>query len=103
MAIPVLNHFSDIYFSGKTTSVTVNDKAVRVGVDCGNCKGKWDWSSLYTAGGTGNKIASSGVSVCHFFSTILLALSRNKSSKFWDVDLGPFFLSSIRIFKRYRK
>jgi len=66
MAIPVLNHFSDIHFSGNTTSVTVNDKAVRLGVDCGNCKGEWNWSSLSAAGGTGDKIVLSGVSVCHF-------------------------------------
>jgi len=65
MAIPVSNYFSDIHFIGNTTSVTVNDTAVRLGVDCGNCKGGWDLSSLSTAGGTGNKIVSSGVPVCH--------------------------------------
>lgn len=54
---------SGINFTGATTSVSVASTAVRVGVDCGNCSGTWDWSSLVASGGTGNDLVLDGATV----------------------------------------
>ncbi|THH19332.1 hypothetical protein EW146_g1805 [Bondarzewia mesenterica] len=49
---------SNINFSGSTTSITVNNDAQRVAVNCGSgaCTGTWDWSSLQISGGSSGPI-----------------------------------------------
>lgn len=55
--------FSDINFTGATTSITVDSSAVRIGVDCGKCSGTWNWASLVATGGTGDDLVLGGATV----------------------------------------
>ncbi|KAL5485138.1 hypothetical protein ACEPAI_7780 [Sanghuangporus weigelae] len=45
---------SDVNFIGETTSLSVNDDAMQVAVNCGEgaCTGTWDWSALQATGGS---------------------------------------------------
>jgi galacturan 1,4-alpha-galacturonidase len=54
---------SDINFSPGTTSLTANDGAYRVAVNCGSgsCTGNWDWSGLETSGGKAGSIINNNV------------------------------------------
>ncbi|KAG2128451.1 glycoside hydrolase [Suillus cothurnatus] len=54
---------SDINFNPGTTSLTANDGAYRVAVNCGSgsCTGNWDWSGLETSGGKAGSIINNNV------------------------------------------
>ncbi|KIY70879.1 glycoside hydrolase family 28 protein [Cylindrobasidium torrendii FP15055 ss-10] len=54
---------SGINFTGSQTTIAVNDKSVRVGVDCGNCSGTWDFSKLKVTGGKDSKIVKGGATI----------------------------------------
>ncbi|KAH8834080.1 polygalacturonase [Flagelloscypha sp. PMI_526] len=47
---------SGISFTGSPTKVDVASGAVRVGVDCGNCTGTWDWGQLTATGGSASQL-----------------------------------------------
>ncbi|EJD03056.1 uncharacterized protein FOMMEDRAFT_84384 [Fomitiporia mediterranea MF3/22] len=50
---------SDVNFIGEMNNITVNDKAVRVAVNCGEgaCQGTWNWTSLVVTGGQKSNIS----------------------------------------------
>ena len=56
---------SDINFTGSANTISVDDSAQRVAVNCGSgsCTGTWDWSELTVSGGTASTITGfSGIS-----------------------------------------
>ncbi|KIY42998.1 glycoside hydrolase family 28 protein [Fistulina hepatica ATCC 64428] len=55
--------FSDINFTGSTTTVTVEDDAKRLAIDCGDCSGTWDFSELKITGGEAGTIDSDDATI----------------------------------------
>ena len=47
-------------FVGETTSLSVNDDAMQVAVNCGkgSCTGAWDWSALKVSGGKSGELVN---------------------------------------------